>query len=766
MKKNKWVSLIILVVVILLLIFGVLLLKFLERDKEVFGPINKISINGYRVIDDYSSNSVFKVYKDGKYGFMNVNGDLLAEFSEFETIKYIDEKRFIYSDDNNYHYVVDDKNDILFSNESFIDILSDKGNSKIKYYVSNLSECKNIYDNDFNFIYSIENDNNIIGINGNFIYTNDYVINYKTDEIIEKKESLDYLKNYVLNIDGNEVSVYNVSNDEWNKLDSFYDKHISFVNGDYLLISDKKQIYLTKSGKVIENPSKEIFKEIYSFDFSTCKNGFNILMNDKKVSDKCYDFLDSSLTEKGILGFDNSGVILKNGKILKDVVIDDGFLLASNRDAIYDFNGEKSDVCDSYFVNVNKDLNICMDSPTHLYNSKFKKVSDEYDSITCNKKGVCVVGENGKYGLIVDNEVYIEPSYYNIFLRNNYVILENNVGYDIVEFGNTKLPIRKDEFVFKSITDDQEKIDKININNVIKEYSLSDIKDVIDENEKLFQKYAYYVLNNSNINGYRRELFTLFPVIIDNQNHMDENYFLRYVANLAISEVDTLNSDITGQYNMEYNSILLGYVNSDVIYHELMHFISNRLNHVESVEKVYKCSDEYLLNNEYKKLNSSDRKKCEPFYTSKANFIVEGGTEYYAAMYNNSEPNTYFSSVNNFEVLAFLLGDEFMQDVYFSKDGGAMLMIEMMNHMSEDEYYEFISNLDDLGTNFEYLSSEVGNNVVKTLIDIYENYYSDSWYLNQDFLKYFYLVYESVSVEEKNKLDNNYQLFKKYYYNN
>ena len=247
---------------------------------------------------------------------------------------------------------------------------------------------------------------------------------------------------------------------------------------------------------------------------------------------------------------------------------------------------------------------------------------------------------------------------------------------------------------------------------------------------------------------------------------MDENYFLRYLANLSISEANILNTDITGQYNMKYNSILLGYVNSSVIYHELIHFISNRLSHIENVEKIHKCSDKYLLNVEYKKIDSSDRKKCEPYYTSKANFIVEGGTEYFTAKYTDTEPNTYFSDVNNFEILMFLLGDEFMQDVYFSKDGGAMLFIEMMKYMNEDEYYEFISNLDDIGVNFGYVSSEVVNDIVKRLIDIYENKNEKSWYLDQEFMKYLVFVYESVSLDDKDALDNNYQLFKKNYCDN
>lgn len=766
MKKNRCVSLIILVVVVLLLILGILLLKFINREKEIYGPINRISINGYRVIDDYKVNSIFKVYKDGKYGFMNVKGNLLSELSEFETIEYIDDTHFMYSDSNNYHYIVDDNNDILFSNESFINVLSDIKDNKRKYYVSLVSDFNNIYDNNFNFIHEVDNDNNIIGINGDFIYTNDYVINYKTDEILQKKGELDYLGDYILDVLGDEISVYNILNDEWDKVDNSYDKHITFVDGSYLLINDNEQIYLTNSGRVIENPSKEIFKGIYSFDFSTCNSGFNILRNGKKVNNKCYDFLDSSLTEKGILGYDNSGVILKSGKLLKNVVIEDGFLLASNRDAIYDFEGKKLDVCESYFINVNKDLNICMDNPSHLYNSKFQKVSDEYDSITCNKKDVCVITDNGKSGLIIDNEIYIEPSYYNIILKSNYAILENNVGYDIVEFGNTTLPIKKEEFVFNGLAGDQEKIARINVNNVVKEYSLSDIKEIIDQNKDFFQKYAYYILNNSSINGYRRELFMIFPVIIENQKHMDENYFLRYLANLSISEANILNTDITGQYNMKYNSILLGYVNSSVIYHELIHFISNRLSHIENVEKIHKCSDKYLLNVEYKKIDSSDRKKCEPYYTSKANFIVEGGTEYFTAKYTDTEPNTYFSDVKNFEILMFLLGDEFMQDVYFSKDGGAMLFIEMMKYMNEDEYYEFISNLDDIGVNFGYVSSEVVNDIVKRLIDIYENKNEKSWYLDQEFMKYLVFVYESVSLDDKDALDNNYQSFKKNYYDN
>ena len=47
----------------------------------------------------------------------------------------------------------------------------------------------------------------------------------------------------------------------------------------------------------------------------------------------------------------------------------------------------------------------------------------------------------------------------------------------------------------------------------------------INKNEELFKKFAFIVENNNMLLGYKKEVYDLFEIVVDNKKYLDEFLF-------------------------------------------------------------------------------------------------------------------------------------------------------------------------------------------------------------------------------------------------
>ena len=670
MKKKKNKKKIILLVLILLLIItiiGIILFR-IYNNKNKDTDKEELNINDKIVINDTNVNIYSNFY-----------------------IKKNDDNIIVYNFDNNIIYKYDGKID---NYEVFSDkyILIDTGN---EYMV--IDNTGNMIIKGINgmSVHEVDTNTKYILVD-NKLYDNEMKEIYQLPDYFVEETFVNY-NLYSLNITNNILAMVFVNN-ERNMLADIDTKKEMYLGFDrYLRLSDRYiAIGYDNKYKIIDTDSKKVIYDnvrvdenliiwnndnymyIYNNKIYTdgtkinnkyhmksegCKVGSKLVSDNEIKIDECmlyYEEYDNDI----IMGFniDNS-VLYINGDVKRaslfnkignyiksyqyneglttyNVYDRDGKIVLENKELYYLGN----DIYQEYDI----DENI-----SYFLDSNLNIISDKFNYASCNN--------NNEYCIVSDNN-------YNRMLYRNGKLVTNNI-YDDIEIKDNYITAKMlfNSFIYRLGNLDEINIDyieefEINTNEMIGKYELSNIRDKIDNNKILFNKYAYIVENNNNLLEYKKQVMDMFSVVIDNKEYLNELTLLKKLKDLNIEHVQDLGAGIAGTYSDSFGDIRIRLKerSNNTLYHELMHFIDYSFNSNSLGTYIYDCNGKYLVGKSY---NTT----CD-IVSIDTNFIVEAGAEVYSGKYFTKEVMAYQPAPTILEALEYICGSDEVREWYFNND--------------------------------------------------------------------------------------------------
>ena len=670
MKKKKNKKKIILLVLILLLIItiiGIILFR-IYNNKNKDTDKEELNINDKIVINDTNVNIYSNFY-----------------------IKKNDDNIIVYNFDNNIIYKYDGKID---NYEVFSDkyILIDTGN---EYMV--IDNTGNMIIKGINgmSVHEVDTNTKYILVD-NKLYDNEMKEIYQLPDYFVEETFVNY-NLYSLNITNNILAMVFVNN-ERNMLADIDTKKEMYLGFDrYLRLSDRYiAIGYDNKYKIIDTDSKKVIYDnvrvdenliiwnndnymyVYNNKIYTdgtkinnkyhmksegCKVGSKLVSDNEIKIDECmlyYEEYDNDI----IMGFniDNS-VLYINGDIKRaslfnkignyiksyqyneglttyNVYDRDGKIVLENKELYYLGN----DIYQEYDI----DENI-----SYFLDSNLNIISDKFNYASCNN--------NNEYCIVSDNN-------YNRMLYRNGKLVTNNI-YDDIEIKDNYITAKMlfNSFIYRLGNLDEINIDyieevRIDTNEMINKYELSNIRDKIDNNKILFNKYAYIVENNNNLLEYKKQVMDMFSVVIDNKEYLNELTLLKKLKDLNIEHVQDLGAGIAGTYSDSFGDIKirLKEISNNTLYHELMHFIDYSFNSNNLGTYIYDCNGKYLVGKSY---NTT----CD-IVSIDTNFIVEAGAEVYSGKYFTKEVMAYQPAPTILEALEYICGSDEVREWYFNND--------------------------------------------------------------------------------------------------
>lgn len=670
MKKKKNKKKIILLVLILLLIItiiGIILFRIYnnknkDNDKEGLNINDKIVINDTNV--NIYSNFYVKQNEDNIIVYNFDNNIIYKHDGKIDNYEVFSDK-YILIDTGNEYMVIDNTGNMIIKGINGMSVHEVDTNTK---YI--LVDNK-LYDNEMKEIYQLPD-----------YFVEETFVNYNL---------------YSLNITNNILAMVFVNN-ERNMLADIDTKKEMYLGFDrYLRLSDRYiAIGYDNKYKIIDTDSKKVIYDnvrvdenliiwnndnymyVYNNKIYTdgtkinnkyhmksegCKVGSKLVSDNEIKIDECmlyYEEYDNDI----IMGFniDNS-VLYINGDIKRaslfnkignyiksyqyneglttyNVYDRDGKIILENKELYYLGN----DIYQEYDI----DENI-----SYFLDSNLNIISDKFNYASCNN--------NNEYCIVSDNN-------YNRMLYRNGKLVTNNI-YDDIEIKDNYITAKMlfNSFIYRLGNLDEINIDyieevRIDTNEMINKYELSNIRDKIDNNKILFNKYAYIVENNNNLLEYKKQVMDMFSVVIDNKEYLNELTLLKKLKDLNIEHVQDLGAGIAGTYSDSFGDIRIRLKerSNNTLYHELMHFIDYSFNSNNLGTYIYDCNGKYLVGKSY---NTT----CD-IVSIDTNFIVEAGAEVYSGKYFTKEVMAYQPAPTILESLEYICGSDEVREWYFNND--------------------------------------------------------------------------------------------------
>ena len=670
MKKKKNKKKIILLVLILLLIItiiGIILFRIYnnknkDNDKEGLNINDKIVINDTNV--NIYSNFYVKQNEDNIIVYNFDNNIIYKYDGKIDNYEVFSDK-YILIDTGNEYMVIDNTGNMIIKGTNGMSVHEVDTNTK---YI--LVDNK-IYDNEMKEIYQLPD-----------YFVEETFVNYNL---------------YSLNITNNILAMVFVNN-ERNMLVDIDTKKEMYLGFDrYLRLSDRYiAIGYDNKYKIIDTDSKKVIYDnvrvdenliiwnndnymyIYNNKIYTdgtkinnkyhmksegCKVGSKLVSDNEIKIDECmlyYEEYDNDI----IMGFniDNS-VLYINGDVKRaslfnkignyiksyqyneglttyNVYDRDGKIILENKELYYLGN----DIYQEYDI----DENI-----SYFLDSNLNIISDKFNYASCNN--------NNEYCIVSDNN-------YNRMLYRNGKLVTNNI-YDDIEIKDNYITAKMlfNSFIYRLGNLDEINIDyieevRIDTDEMINKYELSNIHDKIENNKILFNKYAYIVENNNNLLEYKKQVMDMFSVVIDNKEYLNELTLLKKLKDLNIEHVQDLGAGIAGTYSDSFGDIKIRLKerSNNTLYHELMHFIDYSFNSNNLGTYIYDCNGKYLVGKSY---NTT----CD-IVSIDTNFIVEAGAEVYSGKYFTKEVMAYQPAPTILEALEYICGSDEVREWYFNND--------------------------------------------------------------------------------------------------
>lgn len=726
-KKNKKKIIFILLGLLLILIMGIILL-IIYKDKDN----NELNINDKIVINDpdvFIYNNFYIKKNEDNIMVYNFDNDIIYKYDgKIDGYEVFNDK-YILMDTGNEYMVIDNTGNMVIKGINGMSV--HEMDTNIKYIIVD----NKLYDNEMKEIYELPD----YFVEETFVNYNLYSLNITNDilamvfvnnehnmlvDIDAKKEmylgfdgylrlsdryiAIGYDNKYkIIDTDSKKVIYDNVRVDE---------NLIIWNNDNYMYIYNDK-IYT--DGTKINNK--------YHMKSEGCKVGSKLLYDNEIKIDECmlyYEEYDNDV----IMGFniDNS-ILYINGDIKKASIFNkigryiksyqyneglttynvydrDGKIVLENKELYYLGN----DIYQEYDI----DENI-----SYFLDSNLNIISDKFNYASCNKNGYCIVSDNNynkmlyKDGKVVTNNIYDD-----IEIKDNYITAKMLFNSFIYRLGN-----------LDEINIDYVEEVKIDTDEMIDKYDLSSIKDKIDNNKVLFNKYAYIVENNNNLLEYKKQVMDMFSVVIDNKEYLNELTLLKKLRDLNIEHVQDLGVGVAGVYSDSLGEIKIKLKERDnnTLYHELMHFIDYSFNNNSFGSYIYNCNGKYSIGKSY---NTA----CE-IVSIDTNFITEAGAELYSGKYFTKEIMAYQPAPTILEALEYICGSNEVKNWYFNNDIYFKMLWFDIGYSKE----EVDKVIEALTSQTQVIKSGDDNIIliVDSLIDLYK-YRNGNEFLNDNKFKY------------------------------
>lgn len=726
-KKNKKKIIFILLGLLLILIMGIILL-IIYKDKDN----NELNINDKIVINDpdvFIYNNFYIKKNEDNIMVYNFDNDIIYKYDgKIDGYEVFNDKYILMDTDNEY-MVIDNTGNMVTKGTNGMSV--HEMDTNIKYILVD----NKIYDNEMKEIYELPD-----------YFVEETFVNYNL---------------YSLNIINNILAMVFVNNERNMLVDIDTKKEMYLGFDGYLRLSDRYiAIGYDNKYKIIDTDSKKVIYDNVRVDENLIiwnNDNYMYIYNDKiytdgtKINDKYYMKSEgckvgSKLVSDNeikisecmlyyeeydndvIMGFniDNS-ILYINGDIKKASIFNkigryiksyqyneglttynvydrDGKIVLENKELYYLGN----DIYQEYDI----DENI-----SYFLDSNLNIISDKFNYASCNKNGYCIVSDNNynkmlyKDGKVVTNNIYDD-----IEIKDNYITAKMLFNSFIYRLGN-----------LDEINIDYVEEVKIDADEMIDKYDLSSIKDKIDNNKVLFNKYAYIVENNNNLLEYKNQVMDMFSVVIDNREYLNELTLLKKLRDLNIEHVQDLGVGVAGVYSDSLGEIKIKLKerSNNTLYHELMHFIDYSFNNNSFGSYIYNCNGKYSIGKSY---NTT----CE-IVSIDTNFITEAGAEVYSGKYFTKEIMAYQPAPTILEALEYICGSNEVKNWYFNNDIYFKMLWFDIGYSKE----EVDKLIEALTSQTQVIKSGDDNIIliVDSLIDLYK-YRNGNEFLNDNKFKY------------------------------
>ena len=230
-----------------------------------------------------------------------------------------------------------------------------------------------------------------------------------------------------------------------------------------------------------------------------------------------------------------------------------------------------------------------------------------------------------------------------------------------------------------------------------------------------FIEFAECVDGNPALYDYEGYVYQLFPMVADQIEDEDKEYFLSQLSNLVIEEGDP-GETASAYYAIANNYVLIGGWNFNMVeevasltvYHELVHFVDGAIDGVPSNVAV--------MNDGSIKITAelTEDEKADVKQYVEASCFVEGGAEHYAAKYYASSGiNLAYGNPTMFIIgLEYILGTEKVDSLFFNSNTTYEVFKLFEEYgFTDDEIIKLINGLNQQldGYNLNYNSSDMMN---------------------------------------------------------
>lgn len=254
-----------------------------------------------------------------------------------------------------------------------------------------------------------------------------------------------------------------------------------------------------------------------------------------------------------------------------------------------------------------------------------------------------------------------------------------------------------------------------------------------------FVKFSEAIESNPNLGKFREFMYLIYPVVADMADYVCEDTFMTDLQKLSI----TYDSELTGpgaagRYVEPHNVYLQESLRDKeidtlpkVLFHELMHFLDYRLTGEKDL--VYILDGKHYHPVDTNNFSPDELNRmilCEESWV-----LTEGGAEYFTAKYLSGDVEAYWDSVSFLVAIEYLMGEDYLNDLFFSWDSDAKLEELFLDAgYTEEQYKNAIATLNN---ETRPLYSEAPENPVSfddILIDLYTHYKGENWKEDKNFL--------------------------------
>lgn len=721
MKKNK--KRLLIGTLILFVVWSCVTVFIIFKDNKNIVINKELGILSVSTIDNINIKigNDFYIKDEGKklvvYDFNNnVISEYLEEFTNYELFL----EKYIVITNKNFKKIIDKYGNVLAKGGQVKKARDDK-----YILVDNA-----LYDKDMNRIYTLD-------FTGNFEFTADisndlliveaYQKGSKSIIVDIKEEKVLYrdFENSTYYVDNNKLTYFRFTKDNKGYLFDTRTKEIlyediTYDNESYVGYNTfmyKDNIYYIDDDVIYGDTSKIDKKYVMSKD--TCDIGYKLKNKDGKVViDKCM-YAYKVLFDNAILGINNEENIL----FYKDKEISGGLITLEGdyikvADAV-DLLGDGTTY--KYYdktlkqldIDENTDISYVTKGVYQSYNyfnyeyyfldKDLKKYSDKLFGIDCNNNGYCnVYKNNNEHYLYKDGKKVSDDVFVSINISDKKIILESLYKTYVLTLGENK--VKKLDFNAQF---------NINLDDIIKKYDLKDIEFKINKNEELFKKFAFIVENNNMLLGYKKEVYDLFEIVVDNKKYLDEFYFLHKLGYLNILDAEELeNGKAAGTYEDYATRINLVSDTASVLYHELIHFVDFSFNNKTSTT-LYKCGDKIDVYDAVPNIPDG----CDYISVNFTNYITEAGAEAFTTKYFTKRINAYNFGTYYLDALEYIYGTDEVNKWYFGDDN-YFIKVLYDEYGDEEKVMHILDALSDttsLNMTYKYTGE-----LLDILVDLYK----------------------------------------------